>query len=95
MKTAKKWLVAGIAAGLAACIGFYAATARMGPLPLRMLATKGSIPVLMYHHIDEQGGRYSVTPDTFRSHLMHLYQHGYRLISPEKFMDGSFYENLR
>lgn len=36
-----------------------------------------TIPILMYHNIDYTKNRYSVTPETFRSHLEKLYSAGY------------------
>jgi peptidoglycan/xylan/chitin deacetylase (PgdA/CDA1 family) len=36
-----------------------------------------SIPVLVYHSIDEEGGLGSISPDLFRQHLRYLADHGY------------------
>lgn len=44
------------------------------PAPLIHLR---DIPILMYHSIDRKGGRFSVTPEEFRSHLEKLYAAGF------------------
>ena len=35
------------------------------------------IPILIYHSVDHKGGRFSVSPEDFRSHLERLYKAGY------------------
>ena len=40
------------------------------------------VPVLMYHHIDERGGRYSVHPEVFAAQLAWLRDNGYVSITP-------------
>ena len=39
-----------------------------------------SVPILMYHHVSEDGGNYAVTPDKLRQDLLELQAAGYTTI---------------
>ncbi|MEW6182032.1 MAG: putative glycoside hydrolase [Bacillota bacterium] len=48
----------------------------------------GYVPILLYHQISKQEGRWARTPDNFRKDLAELYERGYVLISLSDFLSG-------
>jgi peptidoglycan/xylan/chitin deacetylase (PgdA/CDA1 family) len=50
----------------------------------------GVVPVLMYHHIDNSGGRYSVSPDAFAAQLAWLRDNGYVSITPQDLYNARY-----
>ncbi|MEW6171687.1 MAG: polysaccharide deacetylase family protein [Bacillota bacterium] len=49
----------------------------------------GYVPILLYHQISNQEGRWARTPDNFRKDLTELYNRGYVLISLSDFLAGT------
>lgn len=49
-----------------------------------------AVPVLMYHHIDHSGGRYSVNPDTFAAQLAWLRDNGFVSITPQDLYNARY-----
>src|SRR5215218_5321001 len=50
----------------------------------------GRIPVLMYHHVDYSGNRYSVTPEQLATQCAWLVDNGYTAITLWQFYDAAF-----
>lgn len=73
------------------------ATAQAGETPEQVRAAAreaganelGLVPVLVYHMIDEQEGRWTRTPDNFRRDLQELYDRGYVLVPLEDYLTGN------
>jgi peptidoglycan/xylan/chitin deacetylase (PgdA/CDA1 family) len=49
-----------------------------------------AVPVLMYHHIDELYGRYSVSPEVFAAQLAWLKENGYVSITPQDLYNARY-----
>lgn len=49
----------------------------------------GQIPVLAYHSIDKEEGRWSRTPDSFRKDLQELYDKNYVLVPLSSYISGN------
>lgn len=49
------------------------------------------VPVLMYHHIDYSGGRYSVSPEVFAAQLAWLRDNGYVSITPKDLYNARYH----
>lgn len=49
-----------------------------------------AVPVLMYHHIDYSGGRYSVSPDVFAAQLAWLRDNGFVSITPNDLYNARY-----
>jgi biofilm PGA synthesis lipoprotein PgaB len=53
----------------------------------RVVAFKGGIPVLTYHGIADEGGRYTVTPHEFAAQMAGLHQAGFHTVSDRQFAE--------
>jgi peptidoglycan/xylan/chitin deacetylase (PgdA/CDA1 family) len=53
-------------------------------------AEVGSIPILMYHHVDYSGGAYAVTPEQLAAQCQWLYDNGYTAITLTEFYNAAF-----
>jgi peptidoglycan/xylan/chitin deacetylase (PgdA/CDA1 family) len=51
-----------------------------------------AVPVVMYHHIDESGGRYSVSPGAFAAQLAWLRDNGYISITPMDLYNARYHD---
>ena len=49
----------------------------------------GRVPILVYHMIDEEEGRWTRTPDNLRRDLQELYDRNYVLIPLNNYLSGS------
>jgi peptidoglycan/xylan/chitin deacetylase (PgdA/CDA1 family) len=49
-----------------------------------------AVPVLMYHHIDESGSRYAVSPGAFAAQLAWLQENGYVAITPQDLYNARY-----
>lgn len=54
------------------------------------VVTPSAVPVLMYHHVDYSGGRYSVTPEVLASQLAWLRDNGYVSITPQDLYNARY-----
>lgn len=50
----------------------------------------GVIPILMYHHVDDSGGTYAVTPEQLDAQCQWLLANGYTAITLSQFYDAAF-----
>jgi uncharacterized protein YraI len=50
----------------------------------------GVVPILMYHHVDDEGGTYAVTPEQLDAQCRWLLDHGYTAITLTEFYNGAF-----
>lgn len=50
----------------------------------------GSVPILMYHHVDYAGGTYSVTPEQLDAQCQWLAANGYTAITLTEFYNAAF-----
>lgn len=50
----------------------------------------GRVLVMEWHEIGDQDGRWSNSRETFRAQIAELYERGYRPVTTEEFIDGSF-----
>jgi peptidoglycan/xylan/chitin deacetylase (PgdA/CDA1 family) len=66
--------------------GYTIATAYQG-MPA---VAPSAVPVLMYHHIDESGSRYAVSPATLAAQLAWLRDNGYVSITPQDLYNARY-----
>src|SRR5260221_7471025 len=53
-----------------------------------VLAKWPKVPILLYHHIDHQVGRWHVTPEKFEKELAYLASTNYHTISLDTYLDA-------
>jgi len=78
------------AVGLSLGFGYQNIVDKSGPIPIKLIQTEGTVPILMYHNIDDKDDRFSVSPQTFREHLEFLHDHDFKLITPDDFFSGYY-----